>query len=918
NWLTNFSGTTDDYPGVHGRTYEFEVAAHDGAGNVEAFTQEAETTTEVDTTADDVQAPGPPPTLLAGGSSPSPWQNDPQFEVAWQEPSDPSGIAAAYYKRSSMPTANFDTTGSVVSGTTLTIDATVEEGQDLFLWFADQRGNIDFRNYGTVELRYDGTLPAIFEMDFLNADFLPNWYRQSTTGTAELAFEYTEFHTNSLLMTSADLGTSIDVPNPESGEDVQVIFNLAISGKPDGFYQINFTLADSAGNVATDSTILALDSAAPTGTQASSPDTSRDLTFTVTWSGGADGSGSGLSDVYDVRVQEDGGAWQDWLTNFSGTSSDYTGINGSTYGFEAAGHDNTGNVEAFLNIAETETVIDMGFTDVLAPTIQHTPILVVDEGQDVTIQAEVADNVLVTEVLLFYKQSGVVAFQSMPMVSTAGSTYSATLTASQISVLGVNYFIRASDGANEAFDPADDYDVLPYNISVRITGTDNSGLVKDTPPPGGSSVNFYRMISVPLILADSDPIAVLADDLGPYDSKKWRLFEYITSSDSYREYPNVSPFSPNQAFWLLVRESNRGLDSGPGTSVTTSKGFEITLNQGWTDIGMPFSFPVDADNIEIVAGDPTGVIGPYTYRDGWLLPNQVPTLEPWEGYTFFSPAAGVKIAIHPVAQSTAASRTRANKIMLDSGSGPEWSVRIEASSGEITDANNFLGVAANAAAAWDRLDYLEPPFISDYVSVRFPHPDWEIVSGNFKSDVRPPFEEGQVWSFEVATSLKNSRIRLTFENLESLPRDFTAVLLDKKTYQIIDLHERREYGFLPDQEDLTRRFDLVIGTESYVENSEALDVVPETFSLSQNFPNPFNAGTTMLYNIAEASEVTVKVLNILGQEVRQLVRDRKEPGVYRVHWDGKADNGLELSSGVYFIRMQAGKFQQIRKVLFVR
>jgi photosystem II stability/assembly factor-like uncharacterized protein len=94
--------------------------------------------------------------------------------------------------------------------------------------------------------------------------------------------------------------------------------------------------------------------------------------------------------------------------------------------------------------------------------------------------------------------------------------------------------------------------------------------------------------------------------------------------------------------------------------------------------------------------------------------------------------------------------------------------------------------------------------------------------------------------------------------------------------------------------------------------------VPREFSLSQNYPNPFNPTTTLRYNVAAQGKVTMKVYNILGQEVRTLVNAVKEPGYYEVMWDGRSDRGAEVSSGMYFYRMEAGKFILTKKMLFIK
>ncbi len=90
------------------------------------------------------------------------------------------------------------------------------------------------------------------------------------------------------------------------------------------------------------------------------------------------------------------------------------------------------------------------------------------------------------------------------------------------------------------------------------------------------------------------------------------------------------------------------------------------------------------------------------------------------------------------------------------------------------------------------------------------------------------------------------------------------------------------------------------------------------FVLTQNFPNPFNANTTIKYSIPRKNEVTLKILNTLGQEIRSLfVQKQHSPGGYAVIWDGKNDSGNAVSSGVYFYSLQAGEKIKIRKMLLL-
>lgn len=88
---------------------------------------------------------------------------------------------------------------------------------------------------------------------------------------------------------------------------------------------------------------------------------------------------------------------------------------------------------------------------------------------------------------------------------------------------------------------------------------------------------------------------------------------------------------------------------------------------------------------------------------------------------------------------------------------------------------------------------------------------------------------------------------------------------------------------------------------------------PRSYNLAQNYPNPFNPTTTISYSIPERSNVKLVVYDILGNEVVTLVNEEKDRGVYSVTFDASG-----LVSGVYFYRIQAGSFNEVKKMLLVR
>ncbi|MFQ6115783.1 MAG: right-handed parallel beta-helix repeat-containing protein, partial [bacterium] len=96
------------------------------------------------------------------------------------------------------------------------------------------------------------------------------------------------------------------------------------------------------------------------------------------------------------------------------------------------------------------------------------------------------------------------------------------------------------------------------------------------------------------------------------------------------------------------------------------------------------------------------------------------------------------------------------------------------------------------------------------------------------------------------------------------------------------------------------------------------DNMPRTYRLSQNYPNPFNPETHIEYDLPKKSEVKLTVYNMLGQKIVTLVNKEQGAGSYSVVWHGKNDNGVMVSSGIYFYRIEAGDFIRTKKMLLLK
>ena len=104
-----------------------------------------------------------------------------------------------------------------------------------------------------------------------------------------------------------------------------------------------------------------------------------------------------------------------------------------------------------------------------------------------------------------------------------------------------------------------------------------------------------------------------------------------------------------------------------------------------------------------------------------------------------------------------------------------------------------------------------------------------------------------------------------------------------------------------------------IGCGEHSDISEELYTLPIRFSLSQNYPNPFNINTIITSTLPKTQFVTLKVYDLLGREVQTLMNEQKQAGIHVIGFDAS-----ELSSGIYFYRLQAGEFAESKKMTIIK
>ena len=110
---------------------------------------------------------------------------------------------------------------------------------------------------------------------------------------------------------------------------------------------------------------------------------------------------------------------------------------------------------------------------------------------------------------------------------------------------------------------------------------------------------------------------------------------------------------------------------------------------------------------------------------------------------------------------------------------------------------------------------------------------------------------------------------------------------------------------------------LFLSLPSNIDGANQLNI-PQKYRLAQNFPNPFNPTTTIKFELPSDSHINLSIYDIQGNLIKTLVNEKKDAGYHSVIWNGKDQQNKDVSSGVYFYRIESKDFTDTKKCLLVK
>ena len=230
---------------------------------------------------------------------------------------------------------------------------------------------------------------------------------------------------------------------------------------------------------------------------------------------------------------------------------------------------------------------------------------------------------------------------------------------------------------------------------------------------------------------------------------------------------------------------------------------------------------------------------------------------------------------------------------------PEWSGEAKVI---ITARDQWFSVADTVLI--HVLPVNDPPVIRDLPDTSFSSDTTLTLDlSNYVVDVDHP-RSSLTWAAEVQPAYDDSLL-VAIDNTAKTATFSTSVIFSAQVAVTITVTDDSSAS---DQDTMFVQVNLPVAV-NYNNPHEN----PKNYFLSQNYPNPFNSSTLIQYQLPQPSQVVIKIMNFLGEEVATLVNRSQNSGVYTVQWQAK-----DLASGIYFITILAGSFSQVRKMVLVR
>ena len=546
--------------------------------------------------------------------------------------------------------------------------------------------------------------------------------------------------------------------------------------------------------------------------------------------------------------------------------------------------------------ADTSGIVQFT-TLAIAPAVNPTSIQISDANplpnMSIIISTQVSGSN--PAVKLFFGKPYQNTGDSVTMSFQSGTTYGGSIPGSAVTQDGLWFRIRASNTAGVSYYPSP-----AGRQQIQVKMNDVPAVMTISQYPGGMDKGQY--FTVGMSVNNSFEIS---DYFGPQQFKdggpsNWRALTYNVTLQSFED---VTTLTGGKAYFFFQRNAD-GVEFFTNIvdpTIVGGEAFDETiLKPGWNLLAWPYAFWAS-----VTFRDQTK-IGRIWWRNGNSSWEAVTALRPFGGYMIYNETAGDVPVGDVIGWSPQASKSNQEVF--------EWSARFCVKSGEFSDRFNVIGIHPLASEDNDDFDERDPVSIGEGVNAAFIRPDNEAA---LAYDVRSASTPGNIWTMIVNNSTRHDFTTVSLAE-HNLPDRVDLIAYDMHNGQVVSKADLIEgYRF---KNDRPVRLRIFAGDPLWAAAalSDFKATLPVALHLAPNVPNPFNPSTTIPYDLPRDGDINLTVYNMVGQKVKTLVNCPATAGHHVAEWDGRDENGRQVSSGVYLLHLKARGATVTRKILLLK
>lgn len=506
--------------------------------------------------------------------------------------------------------------------------------------------------------------------------------------------------------------------------------------------------------------------------------------------------------------------------------------------------------------------------------------IVENQNSQTIVKASTGGGFGTMKITLSHRKITEATFTTEPEITLTGNSFDANISPSFLDEIGMEYFFTVTDGLDKT---AQSNKAYVYNI---VTSQNIPALTS------GGTASSYRIISVPLKLESTDirdVFATLISNYGGYNKETWRLLRYQNGKNT--DFDGLTSLGQGKGYWFNSLETVEIKVSGQAIAANQTNPFLLQLEKGWNQIGNPFLFNIDWDDIR--TANPTADVDlDYLVFDpaaaGFKKSN---SLVSWAG-GFIYANSSLTLQIPVTLKNTAGGRiSKSAELVEYSFDQPNWFMPIKLSQGEGMNDYIGFGMHPDAKLTKDHFDGQTVPRFIKYLELNSYHND--EFTPRFSRDVVPT-SDAFTWTYSFESNFDGEEARLEWSNELIAESDAQLFLYDTEAAELINMKKSSSYSF---KSSKARDFKFIFSS------SEKL-LLPEVDVMGKAFPNPFTSSVTIPFIVAAPGKhVQITMYDLMGKKIKNLVSDQLNQGYHEVVWEGTDSQNNRVSQGMYLYEM---------------